>query len=124
MFAAALNIVLNLFLIPKYSYIGASISTVSTELFSFFFLLYCVTREGYRLPKNMLFNFFRIIIACSAMALFIRLFSSIDTLPLIFMASVVYLVAMLLTGVMDNVDIQMARQLIGGAKSHGGRKGT
>ena len=124
MFAAALNIVLNLFLIPKYSYIGASISTVSTELFSFFFLLYCVTKEGYRLPKNMLFNFFRVIIACSAMALFIRLFSSIATLPLIFMASVVYLVAMLFTGVMDNVDIQMARQLIGGAKSHDRRKGT
>lgn len=122
MFAAAFNIILNLFLIPKYSYVGASAATVSTELFSFFFLLYFVSKEGYRLPKHMFVHFSKILIACFVMVLFIQLFTNLPILLLIFMAAIVYFVTIVLIRVTDDVDIQMARQLIGGVKVHGGRK--
>jgi hypothetical protein len=38
------------------------------------------------------------------------------------MAAIVYFVTIVLIRVTDDVDIQMARQLIGGVKVHGGRK--
>jgi len=44
-----LNIVLNLILIPKYSYIGASIATVFTELFGFAVGTYFLSRFGWKL---------------------------------------------------------------------------
>ncbi|MGP8024560.1 MAG: polysaccharide biosynthesis C-terminal domain-containing protein [Methanobacterium sp.] len=47
--AAIFNIALNLLLIPKYSYIGASLATVVTELFCFIFGLYFLNKWGYKI---------------------------------------------------------------------------
>ncbi len=122
--AATLNVALNLFLIPQYSYIGASAATVATQLLGFFFLLYFASKEGYSLPKHMIIHLSKILFACFIMALFIKLFNDLPLLLLIFMAGIIYLIIIVLTGVTDKVDIQMARQLMGGIKIHGGRKDT
>lgn len=47
--AAIFNIALNLLLIPKYSFIGASLATVVTELFCFIFGLYFLNKWGYKI---------------------------------------------------------------------------
>jgi O-antigen/teichoic acid export membrane protein len=47
--AAVLNIILNLIVIPKYSYIGASATTVATEAFGFFVGIFFLNRWGYKL---------------------------------------------------------------------------
>ena len=124
MFAAGLNIVLNLVLIPRYSYIGASVATVSTELFAFFFLLYFVSKEGYRLPKYMILHLSKILFACFIMVLFIELFNNLNILLLIFLASIIYFVIIFLIGITDDVDIQLAKQLMGGIKIHDRGKET
>jgi O-antigen/teichoic acid export membrane protein len=46
--AAILNIVLNLLLIPKYSYLGASAATVATEAFGFFVGIFFLNKLGYK----------------------------------------------------------------------------
>ena len=122
--ATALNIILNLVLIPKYSYVGASAATVATQIFAFFFLLYFASREGYPFPRIMILHLSKILFACFMMALFIKLFSGLPLLLLILIAAIVYLIIIILTGVTDKIDIQMARQLIDGIKAHGGRKET
>jgi len=47
--AALLNIILNLLLIPKYSYIGASAATVATEAFGFFIGIFFLNKWGYKI---------------------------------------------------------------------------
>jgi O-antigen/teichoic acid export membrane protein len=73
MLASALNIILNLVLIPQFSYVGASSATVATQIFSFFFLLYFASKEGYALPRDMIIHLSKILFACFVMALFIKL---------------------------------------------------
>ncbi|MDD4652640.1 MAG: flippase, partial [Methanothrix sp.] len=113
--ATALNIILNLFLIPRYSYVGASGATVATQAFAFFFLMYFASREGYSFPRIMITHLSKVLFACFIMALFIRLLSGLPLLLLILIAAIVYLIGIVLTGVIDGIDIQMARQLIGKA---------
>jgi len=50
-FCAILNVGLNFLLIPKYSYIGAAIATVLTELVNFIVLFSLISKEGYNLPR-------------------------------------------------------------------------
>jgi len=47
--AVILNIVLNLLLIPKYSYLGASAATVATEAFGFFVGNFFLNKWGYKI---------------------------------------------------------------------------
>ena len=49
---ALLNIILNLLLIPTYSYIGAGIATVITELTIFVLHYHCLQRHLHRLPMH------------------------------------------------------------------------
>lgn len=114
MLAAALNIALNLVLIPRYSYVGASVATVSTELFAFFFLLYFVSKMGYRLPKSIIASFFKILCASLIMYLFLDIFYWIYLFPLILLASVIYIVIVYLLGILDNEDLYLMRQLLDG----------
>jgi O-antigen/teichoic acid export membrane protein len=118
MLAAALNISLNLVLIPRYSYVGAGVATVSTELFAFFFLLYFVSKGGYRLPKSMLMSFFKILCASLIMYLFLEIFCWIYLLPLILLASVIYFVVVYLLGILDKEDLYLMRQLLKGFHAH------
>lgn len=122
--ATALNIILNLFLIPKYSYVGASAATVATQAFAFIFLMYFASREGYSFPRIMITHLSKVLFACFIMTIFIRLPNGLPLLPLIIMAAIVYFTIIVLTGVIDGIDVQMARQLIGRAKADGGMKET
>jgi O-antigen/teichoic acid export membrane protein len=49
-FGAIFNIALNLILIPKYSYIGAAIATLATELVVFSIFMYFLRKNGMKLP--------------------------------------------------------------------------
>ncbi len=112
MLAAAFNIALNLVMIPKYSYVGASIATVSTELFAFSFLLYFVSKEGYKLPRSMMTTFFKILLACVIMCLFLEIFAKIYLFLLIALASAVYFILVCLLRILDNEDMYILKQLL------------
>ncbi len=122
MLAAALNIIINIFIIPEYSNVGASAATVATQIFSFSFLLYFAFKEGYPLPKNMIIHLCKILFACLMMTLFIIQFNELPLLLLILLAAIAYLIIIFSTGVTDKTDIQMARQLMGGVKIYGIKK--
>jgi O-antigen/teichoic acid export membrane protein len=116
--AALLNIALNLVLIPRYSYVGASIATVSTELFAFFFLLYFVSRQGYKLPKSMIVSLFKVIIACLIMYLFLEIFYWVQLPLLIVLAAAIYLVVVYLLGILDKQDHHLMKQLLNRIHAH------
>jgi len=112
MLAATLNIILNLFLIPKYSYVGASIATVSTELFAFFFLLHFVSKEGYRLPVNIIKSCFKIVLATAIMYLFLEISNMIPLLLLIALSAILYLLIIYFANILDREDLHMIKQLL------------
>jgi O-antigen/teichoic acid export membrane protein len=118
MLAAALNIVLNLVLIPKYSYVGASVATVSTELFAFCFLLFFVSKVGYSLPKYTIMSFFKALCASLIMYVFLEIFYWINLLPLILLASIIYFVVVYLLGILDKEDLYLMGQLLNGIHAH------
>ncbi len=67
----ALNIILNLLLLPKYGYIAASFITVITELASFIFWYHIMNVNGYKIPLHKILV--KPVIASLIMGLFIAL---------------------------------------------------
>ena len=71
-----LNVVLNLILIPHFSYIAASVVTVVTELSAFLLGLRVVSNMGYGLTRKDLSYLIKAVLASGVMALFIAYFNN------------------------------------------------
>lgn len=85
---AALNVILNFFLIPQWSYNGAALATVITEAINFFILFYFCFR--WNLSCNLFTIFFKPLIAVGIMVGVILFFSDLHLLLLVPIAGVVY----------------------------------
>ena len=107
------NVMLNLLLIPKFSYIGASITTVITELIlvgSFFVFAY---RFGYDIQgRKLVQNVLKIIIASLAMGIFIWYFKSLNLLVLVLLAVLLYLGVLYMIRGIDRDDVQLLKQAL------------
>ena len=109
---AFLNIALNLILIPKFSYIGASIATVLTEFIAFLILYYYVSKTEYKLSKKIFsIIFIKVGIATLVMAIFIKYFENANFLVLILFAITIYFIAFYLMKGFDKEDIQFILKL-------------
>lgn len=106
------NIVLNLILIPRFSYVGASIVTVITE-FTVLILVYIVlTRIGYGIPKKQFINVFKIVIASLLIGILILCFRDWNLLILTPLTAIIYLVIIFLIRVIDDEDVYLLKKLI------------
>jgi len=95
-FALILNIALNLILIPKYSIIGASISTVMTEFIRLVFFFIYSAKIGYGFSLRELVGFItKIIFSCIVMGFFIFYFYTLNLIVIILLAILVYFVVIL-----------------------------
>ena len=103
-----LNVILNLLLIPNYSYIGASVNTLITEFGVAFLLILAYTRTITGFNKR---NFFillsKIIIATTIIGIFVWIFQFINLLILIVLTIVLYLIISYLIGIIDQYDIEV-----------------
>lgn len=113
MFASLLNILLNLVLISRFSYIGASVATVITTFSSFLFLYLFVCRNGYKFSSKIAVDLSKVLAASSVMYLFINIFGDINLILLIVLSMFVYFVTIYLLKIMDDMDLQMLKKLIG-----------
>ncbi len=85
---AILNVILNLILIPHFSYIGAAIATVVTLTVLFGLNLYFVSKYLYRLPLHRIA--IKPILAAAVMAIFIYFSSGLNLVTIIIIAVVIY----------------------------------
>ncbi len=108
--AAILNVVMNLLLIPRYSYVGASIATVMTELFALLFLLSWNLRSEYRL-ENML-DMARTLFAGFLMGMVIFVFH-VNTVSVL-LSFLIYSVTIYASGALDDLDIKLIKVLLRG----------
>jgi len=106
-----INITLNLLLIPKFSYVGASIATVVTEATLFLLGYYFISKYLCTLPVR------KIIVkpscACIIMGAFIFFFKSSSLAFLIPLAVAIFFAALYLTKFFSEDDISMLKELIG-----------
>lgn len=112
-----LNIILNLMLIPRLSYIGASIATVATELLAFILLFYYVV---YLLGNPLSRKFIvKLIVSILAMGSFIIFCGKSMNLGLLtFTAATIYLLSILLLRTFPKDEILILKKLV--ALSNGG----
>ena len=107
------NIVLNLILIPKFSYIGACISTVITEIILVGFILETSYKIGYGISLiTVKKNLFKVIIASSTMSVFILYFNYFNIIILIFLSAILYLSVLYAIRGINNDDISLLKKII------------
>jgi len=87
--AAATNVGLNLLLIPMFSFAGAAIATVITEVVLFISYYYFVAKHFHRLELCPVF--IKPCLACLAMGIFVFYLKSINIVLLVVSAAIIYL---------------------------------
>ncbi len=101
-----INIILNLILIPKFSYIGASIATVITEVILVGYIISATYKLGYGIDHSVVRNdFIKVLAASLIMSLFIMYFESLNLFFSIITATSLYFVVLYLFRIFDEMDI-------------------
>ncbi len=108
------NVILNLILIPKYSYIGASVVTLITEIILVSYTIFISFRLGYGIDiKKNTKIFFKVMGGALVMSAFLLYFSSINLFLLVIIAALIYFIIIFRTKTIDDVDKQLFKELIG-----------
>ncbi len=109
--AAILNIGINLMLIPRYSYLGAAIATVITELAVLILLYYFASKAGYKI--NMSKTFLKPVIASAIMAAAIIFFYDMSLFILIGAGAAVYFMVLFLIKGIGNEELRIMKEIAG-----------
>jgi len=107
---AFLNIILNLFLIPNFSLVGAAIATIITETFILVIYLYLTYINNLKIPLKKIF--FKPVIACTIMAFFIYAFNNLNLYLLIIISIVIYFGIFFILKGFSKDEIDLIRKLI------------
>jgi len=106
-----LNVVLNLVLIPRYGYVGASLVNVITSLIAFVPLFIFLSRLVCKISIPRLI--FRPVIASGLMALFLFFFSGLSLWLLIPLAAIIYFGILTLLRTFSKEDLNLFKQVVG-----------
>lgn len=106
------NAVLNIIVIPKYSYMGASITTVITEFTALILVIIVISKMGYSLSNYKLLDIYKGIVASFIMGLFIVAFNNLNLLILISLSSILYFFIVYLLRVFGKDDLRLFRNII------------
>jgi len=100
------NVLLNLILIPKFSFIGASVATLLTYIAVGVLIIFLGYKYGYlTLEKSFLVKILKIFIANFMMAIFIWLFKSFNLIILSIISIIVYLAILYILGLINREEI-------------------
>jgi len=107
---ALVNIILNLILIPPYSYVGSSIATIAAEGYLVIMYLYLGSRYEYKLPLTKIF--IKPILACIVMGVFLVVFHNYHIFLLVIIAIFIYFGILLLIKGISKEDILLFKKII------------
>ncbi len=110
--SAAINIALNLFLIPSFSYIGASFSTLIAAIISTGYIFLVTYKIGYGIHyKTVINDLSKVLFATLIMSIFIFYFKDLNLFLLCIMATLLYFIIIYIIGCIDEVDIMLIKQI-------------
>lgn len=110
-FAALFNVVLNLFLIPKYSYYGASFATVLSEALIFVLLMIALKNINQLPDKHLLYDIIKICLASGILAI-VLYFLNLNMWLAMPVSIVVYFAALILLKTPDDQDKLILKQIL------------
>ena len=110
---AAANVALNLVLIPKYSFIGAGIATLISEIFLFILTFIFVSRHFHAF--NVLKILYKPLIAVAIMAAAV-VFLKINMFAIIAIGAAVYFAVLFLLKAFDEGDYLLLKKLLKGGQ--------
>jgi O-antigen/teichoic acid export membrane protein len=105
-----LNVVMNLVLIPRYGYVGASVVMVITSLMAFVLCFYLLSKLVCKIPLPKLI--FRPVIASGLMALFLFFFSGLSLWLLIPLAAIIYFGILILLRAFSKEDLNLLVRIV------------
>lgn len=111
-FAAIFNIVLNLFMIPTFSYIGAAVSTVLSDVLIVLIQTYIIYKLGHRPNKKLYSDLLKIIIGSSVLGI-ILYFLNLNMWIAIPVGIIIYLITIIILKVFDADDKYVIKEVIG-----------
>lgn len=109
--AAVLNIGLNLFLIPAYSFIGASAATVITEFTILPILIYVLLKTNY-LDRSVLKGLPSIVVSNIIMLVVIYYLRDLNLFLVVIVGALVYFAAIFATRALDEQDISILKSIL------------
>jgi O-antigen/teichoic acid export membrane protein len=104
------NVVMNLILIPRYSYVGAAMVNVVGSLIAFVLLFVFTSRLVCKIPLPKLI--FRPVIASGLMALFLFFFSGLSLWLLIPLAAIIYFGILILLRAFSKEDLNLLVRIV------------
>lgn len=110
--AAVFNVILNFILIPKYTYIGASIATVLSEILICIVMIHIIRKSKYCPNKSFLKVIAKIIISTLVLAIVLE-YMNVSIWLAIPIGLVVYGLAILLTRTLDDSDKYIIKEILG-----------
>lgn len=109
---AIVNIILNILLIPKFSYVGSSYATVFTELMILPILVYVVHNYHYTNVSPLVKDLPKILLSSLIMSIFIIYFNYLNLFILIIASAIIYLGAIFITRTLDKEDIILIKSIL------------
>lgn len=109
--AAIFNVALNYFLIPKYTYIGASIATVLSEILILGLMMYSISKTEYKPDISLLKTVFKLVI-CGLILAIVLYYIKVSLWLAIPIGLIVYLFALFLTHSIDDTDKFIINELL------------
>ena len=114
--AAIFNVCLNLVLIPIYSYNGAAIATVLSEILITFLTLYHIFKTDFKPDLRLLKNVLKLIV-CGFILTVILYLINVSLWLTIPVGLVVYLLSLILTKSIDNTDKMIIKEILNNRKN-------
>jgi len=111
LFAAIFNVVLNLFLIPRYSVYGASVATVLSEIFILVLELYMISRIDQLPNRHLVFDIVKIVMASIVMGI-VLYYAHLSIWLAIPVGIIVYFIAFILIRGFDDDDKLIIKQIL------------
>ncbi len=108
---AILNIILNLLLIPQFSYIGSSAATVVTELLILPIFLYVLNKTEYIYPPSLIKDTFKIVICNIVLVMAIILLNQLNYGLAVLISVILYLIMIFATKILDADDISLIKSI-------------
>ncbi|MDR2623985.1 MAG: flippase [Methanobrevibacter sp.] len=104
---------INIVLIPKYNYIGASVSLILSGLLQFILMNYTISKEGlYRINKHLIIDIIKIIISSAILVVILSLIK-VSLWIAIPIGMAVYLIAIIIMKTLDKQDVIIVKELLG-----------
>ena len=104
------NLMLNLILIPQFSYVGSAVATVISELITFILYFHYISKFICKIKFTD--TLIKIIIASGIMSLFI-IYASMNLFLVILLAAIIYLLSLILLNTFSKEELNLFKQMLG-----------